>query len=73
MKDKIRLTFDFDKDNHAQLKMFAAKQGVTIKEFVADAILSKMNLEMSKLDKFQAAKSKVFSERDALFKKLANR
>ena len=35
-QDKIRLTIDFPKDQHTYIKMLAAKEGVSLRQFVIE-------------------------------------
>ena len=44
-KDTVRLTFDFPSNIHTYLKMSAAEQGISMRAYIVDSLIQKMNKE----------------------------
>ncbi|ADI37380.1 putative uncharacterized protein [Waddlia chondrophila 2032/99] len=59
-KDTVRLTFDFPSNLHTFLKMAAAKEGVSMRAYIVDSLMHKMDHE-----------DKVDLDKDAFRKELA--
>jgi len=44
-KDTVRLTFDFPANLHMFLKMAAAREGVSMRAYIIDSLINKMEYE----------------------------
>lgn len=76
-KETIRLTIDFPTEQHAYLKMLAAKKGISMRQYVIEALGKNVEQEAEHIDlsenKFRKALNKVISENDDVLKRLAKK
>lgn len=76
-EDTVRLTIDFPAEQHAYLKMLAAKKGVSMRQYVVEALCGNVEQEAKQIDlsenKFKKALSKVIDENDDVLKRLADK
>lgn len=74
--DKItRVSIDFPHEWHVFLKMFCAKKGISIRQYILDTVLESMREESDEIDDdtFKKAADKLMQEKSALWKRLADR
>lgn len=74
----IRLTIDFPAEQHAYLKMLAAKKGISMRKYVIESLCEKVEKQEAKHinlseNKFKKALVKVISENDDVLKRLADK
>ena len=74
----VRLTIDFPVEQHAYLKMLAAKKGVSMRQYVIESLCENVEKQEAKHidlseNKFKKSLSKVISENDDVLKRLANK
>lgn len=73
----VRLTIDFPKEQHAYLKMLAAKKGVSMRQYVLDSLCENVEQEAKHIDlsenKFKKALTKVIKENDDILRRLAKK
>lgn len=75
-KDTVRLTFDFPSNLHTFLKIAAAKEGISMRAYIVDSLIQKMEHEDTvELDKDTFHKELVnLKKKDAkLMKDLSNK
>jgi len=77
-EDIVRLTIDFPAEQHAYLKMLAAKKGVSMRKYVIEALCENVEKQEAKYinlneNKFRKALDKVISENDDVLKRLADK
>jgi len=77
-KETVRLTIDFPADQHAYLKMLAAKQGVSMRQYVIESLCENIEKQEAKSidlseNKFKKAANKVISENDDVLRRLADK
>ncbi len=75
-KDTVRLTFDFPENLHTYLKMSAAKRGVSMREYIVESLIDKMEHE-DKIDldpeTFRKELTKMKKKDSKLMKDLSDR
>lgn len=73
----VRLTIDFPAEQHAYLKMLAAKKGVSMRLYVIESLCESVEKEAKGIDlsdnKFKKALSNVLDENDDVLKRLADK
>lgn len=73
----VRLTIDFPAEQHAYLKMLAAKKGVSMRQYVIESLCENVEQEAKHIDlsenKFKKAMTKVISENDDVLRRLADK
>lgn len=75
--DTVRLTIDFPAEQHAYLKMLAAQNGVSMKQYVLESLSS--NVEMQKgqgtigKNKFKSLLNEIIKEDDEVLRRLADK
>lgn len=76
-KDTIRLTIDFPVEQHAYLKMIAAKNGISMRQYVIESLCGNVEQEAKHIDlsenKFKKALKKVLKENDDVLRRLADK
>lgn len=76
-KDTVRLTIDFPIELHAFLKMVAAKNGISMRQYVIDSLSENVEQEAKQIDlsenKFKKALKKVIKENDDVLRRLADK
>lgn len=77
-KDTVRLTIDFPTEQHAYLKMLAAERGISMRQYVIEALSENVEKKEAKHidlseNKFKKALSKVISENDDVLRRLADK
>lgn len=76
--DTVRLTIDFPAEQHAYLKMLAAKKGVSMRQYVIESLCENVekqeakNIDLSE-NKFKETLGKVISENDDVLRRLADK
>ena len=74
----VRLTIDFPVEQHAYLKMIAAKKGVSMREYVIESLSKNVEMEQIKHadlneNKFKKILKKVADENDDVLRRLADK
>lgn len=76
-ENTVRLTIDFPAEQHAYLKMLAAGKGISMRQYVIEALCGSVEKEAKHIDlsenKFKKALSKVIKENDDVLRRLANK
>ena len=77
-EDTVRLTIDFPAEQHAYLKMLAAKRGVSMRQYVIESLCENIEKQEAKHidlseNKFKKALNKVISENDDVLRRLADK
>jgi hypothetical protein len=76
-EETVRLTIDFPVEQHAYLKMLAAKKGVSMRQYVIESLCGNVEQEAKHIDlsenKFRKALGKVIDENDGVLKRLADK
>lgn len=77
-EDTVRLTIDFPAEQHAYLKMLAAKRGVSMRQYVIESLCENVEKQDAKHidlseNKFKKAMSMVISENDDVLRRLADK
>lgn len=77
-EETVRLTIDFPAEQHAYLKMLAAKKGVSMRQYVIESLCEKVEKQEAKHinlseNKFKKTLRKVISENDDVLSRLANK
>lgn len=77
-EDTVRLTIDFPAEQHAYLKMLAAKRGVSMRQYVIESLCENIEKQEAKYidlseNKFKKALNKVISENDNVLRRLADK
>lgn len=73
----VRLTIDFPAEQHAYLKMLAAKKGISMRQYVIEALFKEVEAEETRSTdlskkKFRKSLDKVIKENDDLLRRLAD-
>lgn len=70
-----RFTVDLPIDQHLCVKMIAAQEGLTMKEFIIESLNEKIQSHkaLERENKFEKAMNKVLTDHDAMFKRLADK
>ena len=74
----VRLTIDFPAEQHAYLKMIAAKKGISMREYVIESLSKNAEIEEVKHmdlneNKFKKILKTVADENDDVLKRLADK
>jgi hypothetical protein len=74
----VRLTIDFPAEQHAYLKMIAAKKGISMREYVIEALSKNAEIEEIKHadlsdNKFKKILKNVADEHDDVLRRLADK
>lgn len=77
-ENTVRLTIDFPAEQHAYLKMLAAKRGVSMRQYVIESLCENVEKQEAKHidlseNKFKKVLNKVISENDDVLKRLADK
>lgn len=77
-ENTVRLTIDFPAEQHAYLKMLAAKRGISMRQYVIESLCENVEKQEAKHmnlseNKFKKALGKVMSENDNVLRRLANK
>ena len=77
-EETVRLTIDFPAEQHAYLKMLAAKRGVSMRQYVIESLCENIEKQEAKHidlseNKFKKALSKVINENDDVLRRLADK
>lgn len=77
-EDTVRLTIDFPAEQHAYLKMLAAKRGVSMRQYVIESLCENIEKQEAKHidlseNKFKKALNKIISENDDVLRRLADK
>jgi uncharacterized protein (DUF1778 family) len=77
-EETVRLTIDFPAEQHAYLKMLAAKRGVSMRQYVIESLCENIEKQEAKHidlseNKFKKALNKVISENDDALRRLADK
>lgn len=77
-EETVRLTIDFPAEQHAYLKMLAAKRGVSMRQYVIESLCENIEKQEAKHidlseNKFKKVLNKVISENDDVLRKLADK
>jgi uncharacterized protein (DUF1778 family) len=72
----VRLTIDFPTEQHAYLKMLAAKKGMSMRQYVIESLCKNIekqeHIDLNE-NKFKKISSKVIKDNDAILKRLADK
>ena len=74
----VRLTIDFPAEQHAYLKMIAAKKGISMREYVIESLSKSVEIEEVKHtelseNKFKKILKKVADENDDVLRRLSDK
>lgn len=74
----VRLTIDFPAEQHAYLKMVAARKGISMREYVIESLSKNAELEEAKHtnlsdNKFKKLLKKTADEHDDVLKRLSDK
>jgi len=74
----VRLTIDFPAEQHAYLKMIAAKKGISMREYVIESLSKSVEIEDVKHtdlneNKFKKILKKVADENDDVLRRLSDK
>lgn len=74
----VRLTIDFPVEQHAYLKMIAAKKGISMREYVIESLSKSVEIEEVKHtdlneNKFKKILKKVADENDDVLRRLSDK
>ncbi len=76
-ENTVRLTIDFPAEQHAYLKMLAAKRGISMRQYVIESLCGSIDQEAKHIDlsenKFKKALGKIIKENDDVLRRLANK
>jgi Antitoxin ParD len=76
-EDTVRLTIDFPAEQHAYLKMLAARKGISMRQYVIESLCKNVDLEAKHIDlsenKFKRALNKIIKENDDVLRRLAKK
>lgn len=77
-EETVRLTIDFPIEQHAYLKMLAAKRGISMRQYVIESLCKNIEKQEAKHidlseNKFKKALNKVISENDDVLRRLADK
>lgn len=76
-ENTVRLTIDFPAEQHAYLKMLAAKRGVSMRRYVIESLCENVEQEAKHINlsenKFKKALNKVIEENDDVLRRLASK
>lgn len=75
--ETVRLTVDFPAEQHAYLKMLAAKKGMSMRQYVIESLCKNVDQEAKSIDlsenKFKSLLGKVLEEYDDVLRRLADK
>lgn len=77
-EDTVRFTVDFPAEQHAYLKMLAAKKGISMRQYVIESLCENVEKQEAKHidlseNKFKKVLKKVISENDDVLRRLADK
>jgi hypothetical protein len=74
-QDTVRLTIDFPADQHTYIKMLAAKEGMTLRQFVIEHLPSLEKGKHAEIedDEFDEILKEMLVKKSALFKRLSKK
>lgn len=77
-QETVRLTIDFPAEQHAYLKMLAAKNGMSMRQYVIESLCNSAEMEKAKhidlsMNKFKKIIDKVVEENDDVLRRLAGK
>lgn len=76
-QDNIRLTIDIPAEQHAYLKMLAARRGISMREYVLESLSKRAESEENGIDlsknKFKKLLNQVIEENDDVLRRLADK
>ncbi len=77
-ENTVRLTIDFPAEQHAYLKMLAAKKGVSMRQYVLESLCETFEKQEARYmnlgeNKFRRVLNAVISEDDDLLRRLADK
>lgn len=75
MHKTTRVSIDFPQEWHVFLKMYCAKKGISIRQYIIDTVLKSMDIESNEVDDktFKKAADKLLKVKSHLWKKLADK
>ena len=75
MDKTTRVSIDFPYEGHVLLKMFCAKKGISIRQYIIDTVLKSMGDSLNEVDDktFKKEADKLLKEKSALWRRLANK
>jgi len=76
MHKTVRTSVDFPDYMHVYLKMYCAKKGLSIRQYIIDTVMKSMEEESEDLvddETFKKAADKLMKEKKSLWKRLSNR
>lgn len=75
MDKKTRVSIDFPHEGHVFLKMFCAKKGISIRQYIVSTVMESLREETKEVDDdtFKKAADKLMNEKSALWKRLADK
>lgn len=75
MHKTTRVSVDFPYEWHVFLKMFCAKKGISIRQYIIDTVLKSMDVESDEVDDatFKKAADKLLKDKSDLWKRLADK
>lgn len=75
--DIVRFTLDIPAEQHAYLKMLAAKKGISMREYVLESLSKSVESEVENVDlrenKFKKILKNVIAENDDVLRRLADK
>lgn len=76
-ENTVRLTIDFPAEQHAYLKMLAARRGISMRQYVIESLCENVEQEAKHIDlsqnKFKKSLDKVIKENDDVLRRLASK
>ena len=74
MQKNTRVSVDFPHEWHVFLKMFCAKKGISLRQYIIDTVLNSIQGEVDEVDDaaFKKAADKLLKEKSALWKRLGD-
>lgn len=77
-ENTVRLTIDFPAEQHAYLKMLAAKRGVSMRQYVIESLCENVEKQEAKHidlseNKFKKSLNKVINENEDVLRRLADK
>jgi hypothetical protein len=75
MHKTTRVSIDFPYEWHIFLKMYCAKKGISIRQYIIDTVLKSMDVESDEVDDatFKKAADKLLKDKSDLWKRLADK
>lgn len=75
--DTVRLTIDFPAEQHAYLKMLAAQNGVSMRQYVLESLSANVELKKGQgtigKNKFKSLLNEIIKEDDEVLRRLADK